>query len=442
MAVAPLSAQTAPSAGSALEGRAAFGDWRADRPGLRRLIRPQDLPPPQPQQSAANMVRLTHRTDQKPAVPAGFAVELFASGLAGPRLIRAAPNGEIFVAESRAGRITMLAPNGSAPAKKSVFASGLRYPFGIAFYPPGTEPEWVYIADTNAVVRYPYRNGDDAARGQPQTIVPRLPSGGHATRDVAFSPDGATMYVSVGSESNDGEGMSRLSAEKLPSFIAEHPLGAAWGNESDRADVLAFDPQGGNKRIFATGIRNCVGMAVAPDGTLWCSTNERDDLGDDLPPDFVTRVRQGAFFGWPWYYIGGHEDPHHRGERPDLKDRVSVPDVLIEAHSASLGVTIYNGAQFPPDYRGSIFAAEHGSWNRAKRTGYKVVRVIVKDGAPTGEYEDFATGFVVDDSAAWGRPVGVTVDKDGALFISEDGSGTIWRVTYSGRPTGRSAPTQ
>jgi glucose/arabinose dehydrogenase len=314
-----------------------------------------------------------------------------------------------------------------------VFASGLRYPFGIAFYPPGADPQWVYIADSNAVLRYPYRGGDLAARGEAETVVPHLPVGGHATRDVAFSPDGATMYVSVGSGSNDAEGMSRLSGETLRNFIADHPLGAAWGNETDRADVLAFDPQGRSKKIFATGIRNCVGMAVALDGTLWCSTNERDELGDNVPPDYVTRVRQGAFFGWPWYYIGNHEDPHHRGARPDLKDKVTVPDVLIEAHSASLGMTIYNGAQFPPDYRGSIFAAQHGSWNRAKRTGYKVVRVVMKEGAPTGEYEDFATGFVINDSSAWGRPVGVTVDKDGALLISEDGSGTIWRVSYTGR---------
>jgi glucose/arabinose dehydrogenase len=427
---APILAQTG---GGVLEGHAAFGDWRADAPGTRRLIRPSDLPRPQPAGSVANTVRIAHRTDEKPRVPAGFAVDLFASGLAAPRLIRTAPNGDVFVSESRAGRISVLRADGNAPAKKSVFASGLRYPFGIAFYPPGPDPQWVYVGDTGAVVRFPYRNGDLSARGEPETVVPRLPVGGHATRDVVFSPDGATMYVSVGSSSNDAEGMSRLSGASRQNFIADLPLGAAWDNETDRADVLAFDPQGKNKKIFATGIRNCVGMAVAADGTLWCSTNERDDLGDDLPPDYVTRVRAGGFYGWPWYYIGGNEDPHHRGERPDLKDKVTVPDVLIEAHSASLGMTIYDGAQFPAEYRGSIFAAQHGSWNRSKRTGYKVIRAIVKNGAPTGEYEDFATGFVVNDSTVWGRPVGVAVDKDGALLISEDASGTIWRVSYTGR---------
>jgi glucose/arabinose dehydrogenase len=440
LALTPLLAQTlAQTTTGVLEGRTAFGDWRADRPGLRRLIKPRDLPPPQPAEAVANFVRVVQRTDQKPLVPSGFAVNLFASGLTGPRMIRAAPNGDIFVAESRAGRVSVLRPDGGgATAKKSVFASGLSYPFGIAFYPPGADPQWVYVADTGAVLRFPYRSGDLSPRGEPETVVPQLPVGGHATRDVAFSPDGATMYVSVGSHSNDAEGMSRLSGASLQSFIAEHPLGAAWGNETDRADVLAFDPQGKSKKIFATGIRNCVGMAIAPDGTLWCSTNERDDLGNDLPPDYVTRVRQGSFFGWPWYYIGGNEDPHHRGERPDLKDKVALPDVLIEAHSASLGMTIYDGSQFPADYRGNIFAAQHGSWNRSKRTGYKIIRVIMKDGAPTGEYEDFATGFVINDSAVWGRPVGVTVDKGGALLISEDGSGTIWRVSYAGRP----APTQ
>jgi glucose/arabinose dehydrogenase len=175
-------------------------------------------------------------------------------------------------------------------------------------------------------------------------------------------------------------------------------------------------------------------MAVAPrSGDLWCSTNERDGLGDNLVPDYITRVREGAFYGWPWFYVGGSEDPRHRGERPDLKDKVAIPDVLIEAHSASLGLTFYTAAQFPPEYHGNIFAAEHGSWNRSKRTGYKVIRVIVKDGLPTGEYDDFATGFVVSDSAAWGRPVGVAVDKDGTLLVSEDASGTIWRITYVGQ---------
>ena len=430
-AAIPLFAQT--SAGL-LEGTAAFGDWHGDHPGVRRIIRPQDLPAPNTAESARNFVREVRRTDQKPIVPNGFEVNLFASGLAEPRIVRVAPNGDVFVAESSAGRIRVLRPGGNGAAQPSLFASGLRYPFGIAFYPSGTDPQWVYVGNTDAVVRFPYRNGDLAARGAAEVVVPHLPVGGHSTRDVVFSPDGKTMYVSVGSASNVGDGMEKLNAAALQAWQSNHPLGATWGDEAERADVLAFDPDGKNRRIFSTGIRNCVGMAVAAaNGTLWCSTNERDGLGDNVPPDYITRVREGAYYGWPWYYIGAHEDPRHAGERPDLKDKITVPDVLLQAHSASLGMTFYDATQFPAEYRGNIFAAEHGSWNRSKRTGYKIIRVPVRDGAPTGEYEDFATGFVINDSEVWGRPVGVAVDKDGALLVSEDASGTIWRITYSGK---------
>jgi glucose/arabinose dehydrogenase len=431
-AVLPLLAQTGVSV---LEGASAFGDWRADRPGTRRLIKPQDLPAPDLAESARNSVRTVRRTnDEKPIVPNGFEVNLFASGLADPRLIRVAPNGDVFVAESDPGRIVVLRPNGHEASQPSTFAFDLRGAFGIAFYPAGPDPQWLYVGNTDSVVRFPYRNGDLTARAPAETVVPHLPVGGHRTRDVVFSPDGKTMYVSVGSGSNVGETMGKLNPEELQKWQSDHPLGAAWGNETGRADVLAFDPDGKNERIFATGIRNCVGMAVEQStGTLWCSTNERDGLGDNVPPDYITRVRAGAFYGWPWYYIGSHEDPRHAGERPDLKDKVTVPDILIQPHSASLEMTFYDGTQFPAAYRGSIFAAEHGSWNRSKRTGYKVIRVTMKDGAPTGEYEDFATGFVINDSEVWGRPVGVTTDKDGALLVSEDASGTIWRISYSGK---------
>lgn len=428
----PLFAQTG---AGLLEGPAAFGDWRTDRPGTRRLIRPQDLPTPDAAQSARNFVRIVRRTnDQKPIVPNGFEVNLFASGLVAPRLIRVAPNGDVFAAETDAGRVVVLRPNGGGAAPPTVFASHLNEPFGIAFFPPGPDPQWVYVGNTDSVVRFPYRNGDQAARAGAETVVPSLPVGGHSTRDVEFSPDGKTMYVSVGSASNAAESLKRLDTADLQQWQSDHPLGAAWGYEMERADVLAFDPQGRNRRIFATGIRNCVGMAVeASSGTLWCSTNERDGLGDNVPTDYITRVRAGTFYGWPWYYIGAHEDPRHAGERPDLADKITIPDVLLQAHSASLGITIYDGTQFPAEFRGSIFAAEHGSWNRGKLTGYKVIRVVMKDSVPTGAYEDFATGFVIGDSQAWGRPVGIAVAKDGALLISEDASGTIWRVSYTGK---------
>jgi glucose/arabinose dehydrogenase len=237
------------------------------------------------------------------------------------------------------------------------------------------------------------------------------------------------MLVSVGSAGNDGEGMGAAPGG-TEAWSRKHALGAAWGAETDRAAVLAFDRDGKNRKIFATGIRNCVGLAIQPQsGVPWCSTNERDALGDNLVPDYVTRVRENAFYGWPWFYIGGNEDPRHVGRRPDLKDKVTVPDVLLQAHSASLGLTFYDGQNFPAEYRGDAFAAEHGSWNRSKRTGYKVVRIRLKDGVPTGEYEDFVTGFVANDSEVWGRPVGVAVARDGALLVSEDGNGTIWRIS-------------
>src|SRR5438067_139512 len=217
----------------------------------------------------------------------------------------------------------------------------------------------------------------------------------------------------------------------LKSWTSRHALGAAWSYEADRAAVLSFDPDGKDQKIFASGIRNCVGLAIQPQsGTPWCSTNERDGFGDNLVPDYVTRISENAFYGWPWFYIGGNEDPRHAGERPDLKGKVTIPDVLIQAHSASMGLIFYEGTNFPSEYRGDAFAAEHGSWNRSRRTGYKIVRIRLKDGVPTGEYEDFVTGFVVNGTEVWGRPVGVAIAHDGALLVSEDGNGTIWRISH------------
>jgi glucose/arabinose dehydrogenase len=426
---APARAQDTPRL---LEGKAAFTDWRAERPGMRRHIRPADLPPANLAGSRENGVRVATRTgSEKPLVPPGFQVSLFAAGLERPRQMRVAPNGDVFVVESGSGRIRVLRPSENGEPRKEVFASGLNEPFGVSFYPPGADPQWVYVANTDSVVRFAYVSGDLKARGQAETVVARLPSGPHWTRDVVFSADGTKMFVSVGSASNVAEGLEKLDPSELAKWNAQHPPGAAWGVETDRADVLEFTPDGKNGRVFATGIRNCVGLAVGPNGDLWCSTNERDGLGDDVPSDYITRVREGAFYGWPWYYIGANEDPRHRGARPDLKNSITIPDVLLQAHSASLGIAFYTGQQFPPEYAGNIFAAEHGSWNRSRRTGYKVIRVIMKDGVPTGEYEDFATGFVVSDTTVWGRPVGIAVAKDGALLVSEDANGTIWRISSS-----------
>ena len=426
------------AASPVLTGPAAYGDWRSDAPGVRRQITPADMPAPFASASARQGPRIVAEPEgARLAVPPGFAVTKFADRLDAPRAMRVAPNGDVFVAESRAGRVRVLhaAPGAKRAETAQIFAARLNHPFGIAFYPPGPDPRFVYVAETNAVVRFAYRNGDLRARGPAETIVPALSEtrGGHWTRDVAFSPDGRRMFVAVGSGSNDAEGMDRQKAAEVREWAARMPLGAAWGREEGRADVLEFDPKGGGRRVFATGLRNCVTMAVEPHtGDLWCAVNERDGLGDNLPPDYVTRVRAGGFYGWPWYYIGDHPDPRHRGERPDLAGKVTVPDVLIQPHSAPLEMCFYDGAMFPASYRGSAFVALHGSWNRRQRTGYKVVRVIVKNGVPTGEYEDFLTGFVTPDGNVWGRPVGVAVAKDGALLVSEDGNGTIWRVSYTG----------
>src|SRR5581483_11527661 len=320
------------------------------------------------------------------------------------------------------------------PSESAVFATkddGLHQPYGIAFYPLGEDPKWIYIANSDGILRFPYRSCDLKVSGKGEAIVEHIPATHHWTRDIAFSPDGKTLYMSVGSGSNVAMDMGKAPFEGLDAFVSRHPLGAAWDTEENRADVLAFNPDGSNQHIFATGLRNCAGMTVQPaTGALWCVVNERDELGDDVPFEYATAVKGGAFYGWPWYYIGGNEDPRHAGERPDLKDKVTVPDVLFQAHSAPLNIAFYEGDDFPAAYKGDAFVALHGSWNRGSRTGYKVVRLHFKDGKPTGEYEDFMTGFVISKEQVWGRPVGVAVAKDGSLFVSEDGSGTIWRVTH------------
>ena len=417
----------------------AIDDWRSDSPGHTRRISASDLPVPYATESSTNGPRIVRRPPAaKLAVPRGFAVEAFATGLEGPRVVRVAPNGDIFIAETKAGRVRVLraAAGAAKPSKTEVFASGLDKPFGIAFFPLGPSPQWVYVATNNQVVRFAYHRGDMRAQGAAQIVVAKLADtvGGHSTRDIVFSADGSRMFVSVGSGSNVAEGAPDKTPAELRDWEAAHGLGAAWAGEANRADVLVFDVDGKEPaRIFATGIRNCVGLAVHPKtGDVWCTTNERDGLGDDLVPDYTTRVHEGAFYGWPWYYLGSHEDPRHAGERPDLAGKVTLPDVLFQAHSAPLTLVFYGArsaaSAFPRTYLGDAFVALHGSWNRSHRTGYKVVRVRLKDGAPTGEYQDFLTGFVVDDEHVWGRPVGVAVARDGALLVSDDGGNMLWRV--------------
>jgi glucose/arabinose dehydrogenase len=417
------------------EGASAYGDWHSDHPGVRRKISANDLPAPFQTPAASNGPHTVARpANAVPLVPQGFVAHLVASGLSGPRTIRVAPNGDLFVAETQAGRIRVLrAPDNLAkPERTEIFATGLGEPFGIAFYPPGPNPQFLYVASTERIVRFAYRNGVLRAKGSPEIVVPALPTGGgHSTRDIVFSPDGMEMFVSVGSATNNASGLPLLRPPEIQAIERKRGKGAAWGFEAERADVLVFSPTGANRRSFANGLRNCVGMALQPDkNTLWCAVNERDELGDNLPPDFVTSVRRGAFYGWPWYYIGAHQDPAHAHERSDLANVITIPDVLIQPHSAPLGITFYDGQQFPSDYRGDAFVALHGSWNRAKRTGYKIVRIRFNNGEPSGEYQDFATGFFVNDQGVWGRPVGVAVSKAGALLVSDDVNGTLWRISY------------
>jgi glucose/arabinose dehydrogenase len=435
----PATAQAQPEAGAAAassdKGR---GNWTENKPGKIWHYTVADMPKPYASTSAGNGPKLVARPEGAlPSVPAGFKVEVFAGEVDKARNAVRAPNGDIFVAETGAGRVKVLRSAGGDKADTvAEFATGLKRPYGLAFYPSGSNPKYLYVANVNSVVRFPYQNGDLKARGEPEVVVDKLAetTGGHTTRTLAFAQDGKTMFVSVGSGSNVAEGIGPKPPETLAQWQGQHGFGGSWGSETDRADVLAFDPEGHNRRIWATGLRNCVGLLVYPgSGDLMCSVNERDELGDNLPPDYVTRVRNGGFYGWPWYYIGDHEDPRLKGVRPDLKGKAIVPDVLIQPHSAPLGMTVYHaqaGAKhaFPKEYDGDIFLALHGSWNRGVRTGYKVVRVFMKGGVPTGKYQDFMTGTVLSDSEVWGRPAGVAVAADGALLVLDDGASVVWRI--------------
>ena len=416
-------APAAEVAGPKLAGaspKAPFTDFRYEKPGTIRKITVKDLPPPFATESAQNGAEVVARPQNAwPVAPEGFKVELFASGLDNPRLLRTAPNGDIFLAESEPGRIRVfrgITADGK-PEQTAIFVSGLRRPYGIAFYPPGPDPEWIYVGNTDEVIRFPYHNGDLKASGASQHIADLPSGGGHWTRAIAFSPDGKKMFVGVGSASNVDD-------------TDTHPA------EKDRADILACDPMSCQLKVYAYGIRNAGGgIEVNPKTSeLWCSVNERDALGDNLVPDYITHVENGGFYGWPWWYIGAHQDPRHQGKHPELKDKVIVPDVLVQPHNASLEFTFYQGDKFPNEYDGDIFASEHGSWNKAVRVGYEVIRVpLHQTGRATGEYEDFLTGFVLPDGHVWGRPVGIAVAHDGSLLVSDDGSNSIWRVSYTGK---------
>ncbi len=405
---------TAPAPG------APFTDYRGEKPGVTRKITPADLPKPFATKSATNGPSVHDRPkDAWPQAPAGFKVELYTTDVNDGRKILTAPNGDFFVVESHGGDIKVfrgITADGKAQ-QSSVFLKGLEGPYGVAFYPPGPNPQYLYIGQTDAVLRVPYHNGDLKATGKPEQLAKLPAGGGHTTRDLVFSPDGKQLFVGVGSSTN-----------------ADDP--DKNSDEKGRAQIWEMNPDGSNPHMYAYGIRNAGGgLAINPkDGQLWCSVNERDELGNNLVPDYITHVEEGAFYGWPYYYIGGNPDPRLKGAHPELKSKVIVPDVLLQAHNASLGLVFYEGKQFPAEYQGDIFAAQHGSWNRAPRAGYEVVRIpLHQAGKASGEYEDFLTGFVTPRGDVWGRPVGVTVAQDGSLLVTDDASNSIWRVSYTGK---------
>lgn len=412
-----------------------LADWRSDAPGHRLHIRAADVPAPEagndPEKSiAGNVAVVDPPAGALPQVPDGFAVEVFAQGFKQPRTLRRAPNGDIFLAESGAGRVLVFPAGAAAGSAPQVFAEGLDRPYGIAFV-PADAPRHVYVAAADRVVRYPYRAEQVGASGPAEVIVSGIPTQRHWTRDLALSADGRQLFLSVGSASNLGAGgMPPMTDAQIQAHEQASGRGAAWGEEQDRGVVRVMDLDGQNLRNYATGLRNCSGMAVQPgSGQLWCVVNERDHLGPYVTPDFMVRIDDGSFHGWPWYYLDGREDPARAGERPDLADQVRAPDVLFQSHSSALSLAFYDGDAFPADHRGDAFVALHGSHSRPEMTGYKVVRVPMDDGRASGAYEDFMTGFVLRNGEVWGRPAGVAVTHDGALLVSDDANGTIFRVT-------------
>ncbi|MCU1347338.1 MAG: cytochrome c, class [Acidobacteria bacterium] len=362
-------------------------------------VRADRLPPPFATKSAGNPPFVAGRPEGGALhLPPGFTIEVWASKLSDPRSLALAPNGDVFLSEPGAGRIDVF-----RGGKQFTFASGLDSPFGLAFH-----GNFLYVGNESAVVRFPYTSGQTVARGAPEKIA-GLPGGGHSTRNVIFNRDGSKMYVSIGSSSN-------VSAEGPP-----------------RAAIMEYNPDGSGRRVFASGLRNPVGLAWNPaTGALWTTVNERDGLGDDLVPDYITDVRNGAFYGWPYSYIGGNVDPRRKGEHPELVANAVVPSLLIESHSAPLGMLFYDGKMFPPEYRGDAFVALHGSWNREQRTGYKIIRVPFRNGHPAGGYDDFIAGWETDPGArrVWGRPVSLLVLPDGSMLVTDDGTGVVWRVAY------------
>ena len=366
-----------------------------------------NLPPPFATKSAGNGPDKSQAPQGfLPTVPMGFHINIFATDFKRPRLLTVAPNGDIFLAETGANQVVILRdPKNTGDAQERVvFASGLVRPFGIAFH-----DDYVYIGNMSSLVRFKYDPKTSQRIGEAEKLLD-LPGGGHDTRNVAITPDGQHVLVAVGSASNITTG--------------EPPI---------RAAVTICDLDGKNARQYSTGLRNPVGLAINPDtGVPWVTVNERDELGDDLPPDYLTSIKDGGFYGWPYSYIGSNVDPRVKPQMPDLVAKATIPDVLLGSHVAPLEFTFYSGKQFPASYYGGAFVAEHGSWNRASRAGYQIAFVAFKDGQPSADPVPFMTGLVPDPKGdlVYGRPVGVTTAPDGSLLVADDGIGVIYRITY------------
>lgn len=373
---------------------------------------PAKLPPPFHTASARRPSKeVPMPAGAKLYVPKGFKINVFAEGdFREPRWMALAPNGDVFLSDSRANSIIVLRDKNrdGVAEERFLFSNKLSQPFGMAFH-----KDWFYVANTDSIVRFKYKPGQTAAEGEPDKLVELTPGGynQHWTRNILFSPDGTKLYVSVGSATN-------VSVEPDPR----------------RAAISVYDPDGKNHRIYAGGLRNPIGLAWNPKtGELWTAVNERDGLGDDLVPDYATSVKEGGFYGWPYSYIGQTEDPRRKGENPELVKKAIVPDVIFQSHVAALGIQFYTGKMFPKEYQGDAFVAFHGSWNRQKLSGYKIVRIRFKDGKLVGnQYEDFISGWLPDENSneVWGRPVGVLVHTDGSLLITDDGGDKVWRVSY------------
>ncbi len=391
-------------------GMGAFPAHAADQPGQHFSLLPQDMPKPFATPPSDNSSKTIPRpSGAMPAAPPGFTVSIFASRLTDARWMAVAPNGDVFLTEPTAGKITVLrdtAGTGHAD-KTATFATGFSLPHGLAFHDGA-----LYVADLKAVYRLGYRDGALKALSKSRVTKSSFGvPGGHFTRDIAFDNDGR-LYLTIGSAENIGE------------------------DAPPRATVQLVNPNG-TLSTYVSGIRNPVGIAPYP-GTndMYVTVNERDGFGDGLVPDYFTRIQQGDFFGWPYAYIGANPAPDYGSKRPDLVAKTKVPDLLFQSHSAPLGLVFYEGSQFPADYKGDAFVSLHGSWNSSKPTGYKVVRIKFANGKPVGGYDNFLTGFwdgSTSPAQVWGRPVGLAVAKDGSLLIADDTGNTIWRVAYAGK---------